>query len=301
MSKVLKAVVVAGLVAGTALTALGMLATWYPAFDIVNNGLPFLAAGVLALLALAFVTRVRALIGACAILLAITFAWLITGLAGAAPEAPDGAERFLRVATFNLWGRNEHDSALMRFVDETDADVLVLQEVRGHHAGLLDALSAAYPYRRGDSGLAILSKHPILADDRVDRASQPHWMSLIVRWIRLDVNGKEIEVAGVHLARPFYPDLLRADITTLAAFVQSRTGPLIVAGDFNMTPWTVKLKRFTESTGLGRFNTFYPTWPMRWREVPLLPLVPIDNIFASQHFASLGTRMGRGCAPITVL
>ena len=292
MSKLLRAIVAAGLIAGATLAALGVLANRFPGLDIINNGLPVLALASIALLALAFATRVRALIGAAAVLLAAIFALLLTGLAGAAPEAPDGAARFLRVATFNLWGGNNHADAIMRFVDETGADVLVLQEVRDHHAALLEALSKTYPHRRGESGLAILSKHPILADGRIDRASQPHWMSLIIRWVRLDVAGKEVELAGVHLARPFYADLERGDIMSLITFVQGRTGPLIVAGDFNMTPWTVKLKRFTEATRLGRFNTFYPTWPMRWRNVPLLPFVPIDNVFASAHFAKIDAKVG---------
>lgn len=67
---------------------------------------------------------------------------------------------------------------------------------------------------------------------------------------------------------------------------------MIVAGDFNMTPWTVKLKTFTKATGLGRFNTFYPTWPVRWRSVPLLPLVPIDNVFTTAHFANIAISVG---------
>ena len=54
MSKPLRAIVVTGLVVGAALTALGVLANWRPALDIVNNGLPFLAVGCVALLALAF-------------------------------------------------------------------------------------------------------------------------------------------------------------------------------------------------------------------------------------------------------
>lgn len=78
----------------------------------------------------------------------------------------------------------------------------------------------------------------------------------------------------------------------LTTFAQSRPGPLILAGDFNMTPWTVKQKTFTKATGLGRFNTFHPTWPMRRRDLPLLPLLPIDNVFASPHFASIATTTG---------
>jgi endonuclease/exonuclease/phosphatase (EEP) superfamily protein YafD len=292
MSKALRVIVAAGLVFGAGLTVLGVLANWYPALDIVNDGLPFLGAGVLTLLALAFATRARGLIGAASILLAVILVLLITGLSGRAPEAPADAARFLRVATFNLWGGNEHTKAITDYVDRTDADVVVLQEVRDIHKELLALLGKHYPYRVGDNGLVILSKYPILADGRIDRAGEPPWMSLIIRWVKLDVNGKAVELAGVHLARPFYPDLQQGDIRTLTQFVLSQPRPLILAGDFNMTPWTVKLKGFTAVTGLHRFNSFYPTWPMRWRHTRLLPFVPIDNVFASRHFSSLGTTVG---------
>ena len=293
MSKLLRAIIVLGLVGGAALLALGAVAHWYPALDIINNGLPVLAVGGIVLLALAFAARRRALISATAALLAVTFAVLLAGLSGAAPQAPEDAERFMRVATFNLWDRNDrHLDKVAEFLADTKADAVVLEEVRGHHAAFIDSLAAQYPYRVGDNGLVILSKHPIVADGRVDRDDEPFWMSLIIRWVRLDVNGKTVELAGVHLARPFYPELQWADIEALTNFVRGRTGPLIVAGDFNAAPWTVMLKAFTKETGLGRFNTFYPTWPMRWRSVPLLPLIPIDNVFASSHFAKIAATVG---------
>lgn len=293
MTKIFHAIAALGLAGGAALLAIGVLAHWYPALDIVNNGLPFLAVGAGALLALAFALRSRRLIGATAILLAATLIVLLLGLQGRAPQAPRDAERFLRVATFNLWGRNdEHLNRVAEFVAETDADAVVLEEVRRHHGAFVDSLGELYPFRVGDNGLFILSKHPILADGQTDRPDQPHWMSRIIRWVRLDVNGKAVTLAGVHLARPFYPELQQADIEALARFVKAQDGPLILAGDFNMTPWTVKMRTFTEVTGLGRFNTFNPTWPMRWRSVPLLPLLPIDNVFASAHFANISTRLG---------
>jgi len=48
---------------------------------------------------------------------------LVTGLFGRAPEAPAGTARFLRVATFNFWGGNEHTQAITKYVDRTDAGV----------------------------------------------------------------------------------------------------------------------------------------------------------------------------------
>ena len=293
MMKFFRGMTVLGLAGGAALLAAGVLAHWYPALDIVNNGLPLLAVGAIALLALAFALRARRLIGAAAILLAGTLVVLLLALQGRAPQAPPDAERFMRVVTFNLWGRNDdHLNRIAEFLAKTDADAVVLEEVRGHHTAFIDSLDGLYPFRVGDNGLFILSKHPFLADGRTARPDQPRWMSRIIRWVRLDVNGKAVTLAGVHLARPFYPELQQGDIDALTRFVAEQSGPLILAGDFNTTPWTVKMRRFTKATKLGRLNTFYPTWPMRWRSVPLLPLLAIDNIFATPHFANISTRLG---------
>jgi endonuclease/exonuclease/phosphatase (EEP) superfamily protein YafD len=176
---------------------------------------------------------------------------------------------------------------------ETDADVVVLQEVtRDHASKLQEVLGARYPYRLGETGLVILSKHPIIAEGLVDRPRCPPRISLMLRWARLDIDGTMFELAGVHLARPFYPTLEQQDVGSVVQFVRSRSLPLIVAGDFNMSPWTEKLARFEGATGLRRYNTLHPTWPMQWHGIPLLPLVATDNVFASRQFAKIGAEAG---------
>jgi endonuclease/exonuclease/phosphatase (EEP) superfamily protein YafD len=106
----------------------------------------------------------------------------------------------------------------------------------------------------------------------------------------------------MHIARPFYPVLQHQDITTLTQFMAARKLPLIVAGDFNMTPWTDQLQRFTEATGLSRYNKFIFTWPMRWRKYPFVPLFAIDHVFASEAFAKIsawgGPRLGSDHRPV---
>mgnify|MGYP001812272830 FL=1 len=79
------------------------MAEEHPALDIVNNGLPLLAIGLKVLLLVSLALRNRMLIIATVSLLAIGLAVLIPNLAGAASSAPENAERFLRVATFNVW------------------------------------------------------------------------------------------------------------------------------------------------------------------------------------------------------
>jgi endonuclease/exonuclease/phosphatase (EEP) superfamily protein YafD len=293
LSSSLRLAVIAGVAAGLAFTILAWLAHWWGALDVINNGLPGVTAGAVVLLCLAAITRDWRLIVPAALIAAINIALVIAASQGTAAEAAPGSQRFLRVATFNLWRGNERMDDVAKFLAEADANVVVLQEVtRDHGSKLRQALGPRYPYSLGETGLVILSKHAIIAEGRVDRPGYPPWISLMLRWARLDVNGTIFELAGVHLTRPFYPELQQQDIAVLTQFVQSRTVPLIVAGDFNMSPWTQKLERFTETTGLKRYNTVDLTWPMRWRGVPLLPLVAIDNVFASQHFAAIATKGG---------
>lgn len=124
----------------------------------------------------------------------------------------------------------------------------------------------------------------------------------MVRWVRIEVNGTPLDLAGVHLTRPFCAELQQQDIAALIAFANSRTLPLVMAGDFNMSPWTEKLGRFERSSGLKRYNTFHLTWPTARGTVPLLPLVAIDNVFASPQFARIavspGPRLGSDHRPL---
>ena len=77
-----------------------------------------------------------------------------------------------------------------------------------------------------------------------------------------------------------------------------------MAGDFNMSPWTEKLQRFERGSGLKRYNSFHPTWPIAKGGLPLVPLVAIDNLFASPRFAKIdmtpGPRLGSDHRPIVV-
>jgi endonuclease/exonuclease/phosphatase (EEP) superfamily protein YafD len=303
MTAWLRMLVWLGLVLGAVLTGLGWLARWCPPLDLVNNGLPALAAGCLLLLVLAFVLRDVRLIVVAGLLAAINVGFIFSGMHGAAMEAADGSKRFIRVATLNLWFDNENIDGVTAFLNETDADVAVLEEVTAEHLDTLHGgLDNRYPHSVGDFGIVIFSKYPIKADGRLDRPGYPEWIRLLARWVELDVNGTTVELVGVHAARPFYPVLQEHDVTALVQFLLTRKLPLIVAGDFNMTPWTDQLKRLTYLTGLGRFNTFNFTWPMRWRGYPLLPVVAIDNVFVSRDFARIaiipGPRLGSDHRPI---
>ncbi len=303
MTSWLRMLIVAGLAIGIVLTGLAWLGRFLPRFDVFNNGIPLIAAGALGLFVLALAARNMRLILATGALAAINAAFFLAGLQGAAADAEPGAERFLRVVTLNVRHGNDRIDNAIAFLDRTDADVVVLQEMaRPHTEAMRRALGQRYPYAAGEFGVVILSKFPIKAEGRLDRAGYPEWMSPFARWIEIDVKGTPVELVGAHFARPFYTDLQQVDATTLAQFVKTRSLPLIVAGDFNLTPWAERLKAFMQATGLERYNTLHPTWPMRWRKYPFLPLFPIDHVFASDRFAKIATvggpRIGSDHRPV---
>ena len=293
MPSFVKTLAKAGFAIGAGLTLLGLAARWIPALDIVNNGLPFLIAGMFIVLALAAAAR-SGLITVLALLLAIVNCTHFTlALEGGAEEAPKGTPRFLRVVTFNVWYHNQRIDDVAKFLADTDADLVVMQEMTpANWDKLKESLRARYPYSLGDNGLVILSKHSFIENGRVDRGGMPPWASLMLRFVKIEVNGMEVTIAGAHLARPFYPSLQYADVLTLVNFVRQHHGPLIVAGDFNLTPWTDKLTGFTQATELKRYNTFHFTWPLHVHGTPLLPFVAVDHVFASPGFVKIATRTG---------
>jgi endonuclease/exonuclease/phosphatase (EEP) superfamily protein YafD len=270
-----------------------LLARWFPALDIVNNGLPFLLAGTLIVFLLAALARSGLLAVLALLLVIINCTHFTLALEGGALDAAPGAARFLRVVTFNVWHHNDRIDDIAKFLSDSDADLVVMQEMTPDNWSKLRAeLASGYPYSLGDYGLVILSKYKITENGRVDRGGMPPWASLMLRFAKIEVNGTALTFAGAHLARPFYPKLQDADVLTLVNFVRQQHGPLIVAGDFNMTPWTDKLTGFTQATGLKRYNTFHFTWPLHEHGITVLPFVAIDHVFASPGFANIATQAG---------
>ena len=115
------------------------------------------------------------------------------------------------------------------------------------------------------------------------------------------MHGTAVEVVGVHCARPFHPLLQAQDVAALTQLVLTRTLPIVVAGDFNLTPWTDNLTGH-RMTGLAATIPSSSPGRCSWRNDPLLPFVASDHIFASPEFAKIGVvggaRQGSDHRPI---
>ncbi|MDJ0514238.1 MAG: endonuclease/exonuclease/phosphatase family protein [Methyloceanibacter sp.] len=277
----------ASVLAVTAVTLFGLLAGWFPLLELLNHFRPFWLAGALALVLAALPMRDRGLIAASAAVAILNIALFVFALAGGARSADANVATFLRVLAFNIQWSNNQIADIARELQTSGADVLVLAEVSGVNRDSLEKLRGDYPFHTESLGLAIFSKHPILQTEDIGWTFRPPY-SGFARWVRLDVKGKPVEVVGVHLSDPFLPKKQAEEMQTLTALAQERTSPLIVAGDFNLTPWSAKLQRFSREAGMRRTNTFMLTWPVR--ELPAF--VAIDNIYVSPQFSVIDIKTG---------
>ncbi|MFG1992189.1 endonuclease/exonuclease/phosphatase family protein [Actinoplanes sp. NPDC048988] len=221
----------AAVVAGTALT-LGVLLLAHEAVpgatgSLVDSALPWAAAPVVPLIAVAVLTRRRWAIAATAVPLLIWAAMFAPSLTDRATAGPHD----LRVASLNL-GSAAPDAALAPLLRATP-DVIVLEEITtADRKAVTAALNSAYPHHAAAGTVAVFSRLPLSHTTPVD--IRIGWTRALATTVTTP-NGP-VRVYAAHLASA------RADMTAkrdrtleaLAAAVHADPSPrLVLAGDLN--------------------------------------------------------------------
>ena len=293
----------AGLLAGVCLFSLG--GYWSARIDLLTHLAPLMFVGgmILLIAAVALPGRARLVAGAFSLVsLACSASLMAPELAVRAAPAPVTGH-LLRLMTLNLWDENVDPVATARTALAAKPDVLVVEEATGNGALAAQLLRVAYPYAAGCEGppecaLAIYSRWPIAAS----AAHPQQWTTrpfdpLRMIWARIAPTdgGSPFTVVGTRYAHP-NPAWLQADqrrrlVAALAAFDHSS---LIVAGDFNSTPWSFAMRRQDALFGLERRTRALPTWPARWlKDAPApLPFLPIDHVYAGPAWRTVSVQRG---------
>ncbi len=212
-------------------TLLGLLAPWVPLLELFNHFRPVLVAGALALLAFTLLLRWRPAIWLAAAIAAVNLILFATAIYGSAASAGDGADKFLRVVSLNVWVNNPQSADIADFVLRENGDIVVLTEVSAEQSTKLrEALGTRYPHVLGSRGVLLLSKRAPVASGHVSNPGIDGWGRVpLINWARFQHDGVTFELAGVHLAWPFNPLDQVNDIDTLIGFAKDRDVPLIVA------------------------------------------------------------------------
>jgi len=195
----------------------------------------------------------------------------------------------MRLLTYNIHGcvgrsGRPDPEAVLAVIEETDADVVALQEVHDEDAAdrsFLRALERRLDYpsviydstmRKAEAryGNVLMCRLPLKAQERIDLGHDGREPRAAIR-VRLDRQGREIEITATHLG--LAPGERRAQLRQLA---ESGARPLppgsvrILMGDLNeWFPFGRAARTLRRRFGPVRY---VPTFPAR------LPLFALDRI-----------------------
>jgi len=281
-----------GFAAGAGITVLGLLAPFFPSFEITNHFRPFTAGGFLVLLAAVWLIKARSLFAPVLCFSVVNIALFLLPLSFKASEASPtltGARTF-KLISFNMWVGDRPLDDVAAFLSKEDADVVVLQEFNSSHAKrLLPGLKELYPHQLSCADdrsclMALLSKTPWTDADFINHSrSNP---ALV--WARFGEGSAAYRIATLHNAWPFQASAQATHTDWLIEWRKSITEPLLMAGDFNLTPFSWKLSKFAWKTGLKHYATYHRTWPGH----RYAPVFLIDNIFSTDAFRPIEVRTG---------
>jgi len=241
--------------------------------------------------------------GARAILLGLSGVGILAAGALIAPElvrplsppAPAGSPFRLRLIQFNTWDQLADPTALADWIAGEHPDVVTIEEVTGP---LREALiRRGFQQTRGVESVAIFSRQR-----RIHAPVQipgPEW-AILPEFARATFAGPDggapFSVVATHLSWPNRPQRWLQRVTLPNLIDRYPRDRLILAGDFNLTPWSFALRRLDRRMGLERRDRAIPTWPARRRmggvliDVPAL--LPIDHVYAGRAWRTVSIRRG---------
>jgi endonuclease/exonuclease/phosphatase (EEP) superfamily protein YafD len=213
------------------------------------------------------------------------------------------ADKQIRVLSFNLNIQNDNYKDVINLTQDNQPDIALFIEVsqatvQKLQVGLKDSLP--YVFRSPGGGLAIFSRLPI-KDAKGDNLNGQGGHNLIAT---IQVDKQPIQFIGTHPLVPIKPSTFHRRNRQLAAlsnYISSLNQPLILIGDFNLTPWSPYYRRFINKTKLHNTRLGFgilPSWPRTATHVNLpswiIPLVniPIDHCFVSKQFKVVRTYTG---------
>jgi endonuclease/exonuclease/phosphatase (EEP) superfamily protein YafD len=264
-------------------SVLPLLATTLWIFELFTHFRVQLVA-TLALLALVFALR-RAWrwCAALAFGLAVNVAPLVPYLR---PGTTPAAAATLNVLSVNVQADNDEYAGLVDGIAQTRPDVVLVVEFTERWSERLASLDTEYPHqfllpKEDKFGIALFSRYPLEAAEELEVGPT----STIDA--RVATPRGTVRLIGVHLRPPISARRARernAQLAALVPHVAAAPEPLIVLGDFNMSPYSPYFASWLEQTGLrdarlGSGPDF--TWPTFFPPLG----VPIDHCIVSQGLA----------------
>ena len=203
----------------------------------------------------------------------------------------------LKIVQFNLWESNGAPSKTSEWLLAQKADVVLVEEVGGKAEPILKDLFKVYPYRASCRGRHwcdtwIFSRWPL----KSQHGFYEDGTDLSGVWGVVAHPSGDFTVAATHFAWPVPAGRWQAQSRMLVAELSRfPRDDLIVAGDFNSTPWSFGLRRQDRSLKLSRVTHGLPTWPSgaftRVMDAPFA-FMAIDQVYAGSNWKPVEVKRG---------
>lgn len=208
-----------------------------------------------------------------------------------------------RLLSLNVWFRNPDMARTAEYIEQSRADAVVLLELTPSQAEALLPLLPSYPHsyiEPSRMGAAVFTKWPVLSAESVPLAQG----GAVAARMRLDWRGAPVTVLGVHLNWPLGPrnsQFRNEELAGVIAISKAHREPLIVAGDFNLTPWSEYFSDALEESGLhdaARGFGLSRSWPAQFAPLG----IRIDHCWLSSQWQSqrvdIGPSLGSDHLPV---
>jgi len=282
-------VTLAGLTVALGLLPLGARLWWV--FDLATNfRLQYLGVAGVLLVLLAFGRKWRP--AAALLVVAVLNAWpvlpYLPRLGPAITAAPAATAAHLKVLTVNVSYGRFSARRFREIVAEAAPDVLLVVEFTPHAEEVLAELDKMFPQQLkapagGPYGIGLWSQFPLQSAFTFPLGPVQGLEA------RVETPAGTFTLLGAHLVSPTLPrraEQRNAGLKLLAQRRAALMGPVIIAGDFNVTPYSPYYSDWLAETGLtdSRYGrTLSTSWPA---VLPILG-IPIDHVAVSNEFVIL--------------
>jgi endonuclease/exonuclease/phosphatase (EEP) superfamily protein YafD len=201
------------------------------------------------------------------------------------PPALAGRGYRIKLIEYNAWGRNANIGADVGWLARQNPDFILMTDTTEPAKAALAARGFICVGGVADS--AIFSR---MARGREPYAMPWEW-PLLPSFSRATFSAPNgpFTIVATHFKRPTAGGQLEQRLALLQLLDQYDRRRLIVAGDFNATPWSFALRRLDQEIGLERRDRAMFSWPALDAPIAFLP---IDHVYAGEAWRTVAIQRG---------
>ncbi len=202
------------------------------------------------------------------------------------------------LVSLNVFTANLNKQAVIDYLRERQADLVVVMEVDDRWRLALAELADLYPHQliqsRSDNfGIGLLSREP-LADGRFIDAGSTRVPTIVAR---IERAGRAFLLLATHPLPPIGAEYTRernAQLRAVGDAVKQSLLPSVVVGDLNATPWSSAFRDLCTRSGL-RDSALGRGVQGSWNAKIGLVRIPIDHVLVPLNATVINRSIGRNC------